>query len=94
MLPAHLDFPAEGDGRRTAGPATDETEALAGLRQVISWAWKAGDGNLWPKLRDLLKRELVNHAAAELKSNHTQIGKRLSMSRGTVIQLFKEYGLD
>jgi DNA-binding NtrC family response regulator len=93
ILPDDLDI-------RRGGPApacrTDvtEDEALAGLRQAIRWAWNSGAGNLWPRLQGLLERELLAHAAAELGGNKTQIGDRLAMSRGTVIQRLKGYGLE
>jgi two-component system NtrC family response regulator/two-component system nitrogen regulation response regulator GlnG len=71
-----------------------EAEALAGLRRAVAWAWKTGRTHLWPMLQGLLERELLKHAAAELKGNKTEIAKRLDLSRGTIIQRLKDHGLE
>ena len=93
VAPAHLDFSEE---RCAAVPATEggEAEAVAGLRQAVRWAWGSGEANLWPKLQDLLERELLTHAAAALAGNKTQIAERLNMSRGTVIKRLQAHGLE
>jgi DNA-binding NtrC family response regulator len=91
ILPAHLDLP----GRRAAGPAAEPSAeaALAGLNAAIRWAWQAHAEKLWPRLRDLLERELLRFALAELGGNQTQVADRLEMARGTVIKRLQEYGL-
>ena len=81
--------------RRTeSAPPTGADETLNGLRQAVRGAWSAGGMYLWPDLRNLLERELLKHAAAELAGNQTQIAKRLNMNRGTVIKRLQTYGLD
>ena len=81
------------DSPPAGAPASSEEEARAGLRLAVRWAWKTGQADLWPMLESLLKRELVKHAAGELKIK-TQIAERLGLSRGTVIDLFKAYDLE
>jgi DNA-binding NtrC family response regulator len=89
LLPAHLDFPAEGDGPCEGGVE----EAVAGLQRAIAWAWASEQPQLWPMLRDLLERELLKYALAKLGGNQTQVAERLDMARGTVIKRMQEYGL-
>jgi DNA-binding NtrC family response regulator len=71
-----------------------EADALAGMRQAIHWAWNAGQPNLWPQLQDLLERELLQHALAELDGNKSRVAERLNMNRGTVIKRLQAYGLE
>ena len=75
-------------------PRRAQDETVNGLRQAVRGAWSAGGMNLWPDLRDLLERELLKHASAELGGNQTQIAKRLNMNRGTVIKRLQAYGLE
>jgi DNA-binding NtrC family response regulator len=90
ILPAHLDFPS---GEACGHPAAEPSDALAGLRKAIQWAWDNHAHKLWPLLRDLLERELLTFALAQLGGNQTQVAERLDMARGTVIKRMQEYGL-
>jgi DNA-binding NtrC family response regulator len=92
LLPAHLDFPAEG-GDPSGTTADTPAEAAAGLRKAIAWAWTTNQQKLWPLLRDLLERELLQYALAKLGDNQSQVAERLDMARGTVIKRIQEYGL-
>jgi len=76
-------------------PAPDARaeDALAGLRQAIAWAWNTNQPKVWPLLRDLLERELLQFAQDRLDGNQTQMAERLDMARGTVIKRLQEYGL-
>jgi DNA-binding NtrC family response regulator len=64
------------------------------LRKAVQWAWSTCKTPLWPHLHDLLECELLRYAVAELNGNKTEIGKRLDMARGTVIDRLKKYGLE
>ena len=101
ILPAHLDLSTDhtGDGRAvlqghipSPDPATSE-EAVAALRKAIVWAWDTNQPKLWPLLRDLLERELVEFTVSKLQGNQTQAAERLDMARGTVIKRMQDYGL-
>jgi DNA-binding NtrC family response regulator len=94
ILPPHLDFPA-GDpcARPAPNPDAGQDEAVAGLRKAVAWAWDHRQEHLWPLLRDLLERELLAFALAQLGGNQTQVAERLHMARGTVIKRMQEYGL-
>src|SRR5262249_26171452 len=92
ILPAHLDFPAEGGGPPSPGDSTDD-EAIAAFHKAIAWAWNSDRQKLWPLLRDLLERELLKHALAKLGGNQSQVAERLDMARGTVIKRMQAYGL-
>ena len=83
-------------GAPEPAPATPagKDEALAGLRQAIHWAWNAGQPNLCQHLQDLLERELLQHALAELDGNRSRVAERLNMNRGTVIKRLQAYGLE
>lgn len=88
ILPTHIDF-------GTAEPAADasgESAALADLQKVIRWAWDSGQAKLFPMLHDLLERELLRFALAELDSN-TEVAKRLGLARGTIIGQRDRYKL-
>jgi len=101
ILPAHLDLSTDhtGDGRAvlqghipSPDPATSE-EAVAAMRKAIVWAWDTNQPKLWPLLRDLLERELVEFTVSKLQGNQTQAAERLDMARGTVIKRMQDYGL-
>jgi DNA-binding NtrC family response regulator len=85
VLPADVDLPTSSTA------AQDET--LAGLRQAIRGAWNANEQRLWPRLRDLLERELIQFAMRELKENQTEVAERLGMARGTVNKRWHDYGI-
>jgi len=74
-------------------PDVTEHEAVAGLCQAIRWAWGTERAGLWPLLHDMLERELLKFALAELGGNQTQVADRLGMARGTVIARLQKYGL-
>ena len=101
ILPAHLDLSTDhgGDGHATSEghapssvPVTSE-DAVAALRRAIVWAWDTQQPKLWPLLRDLLERELVEFTVGKLEGNQTQAAERLDMARGTVIKRMQDYGL-
>ena len=71
----------------------DAAPAIAGLRQAIQWAWDTNEPKLWPLLRDMLERELLQFSLAKLEGNQTHVAERLEMARGTVIKRMQEYGL-
>jgi DNA-binding NtrC family response regulator len=94
IVPAHLDCLPEtavaaGPHERTASA----DDAVKALRTAICWAWDSNQPKLWPLLRDLLERELLQHALSNLGGNQTQVAERLDMARGTVIKRIQEYGL-
>ena len=64
------------------------------LRDAVAWAWDTADAELWPLLRDMLERELLKHALAELDGNQSQVSERLGMVRNTVRKRMQDYGLD
>jgi DNA-binding NtrC family response regulator len=74
-------------------PEVAEHEAITGLCQAIRWAWDTQRMGLWPLLHDMLERELLKFALAELGGNQTQVADRLNMARGTVIARVQKYGL-
>jgi DNA-binding NtrC family response regulator len=82
-------------GEPTAPPRlADEEAAREGLRQAIRWAWTTGGDNLWTSLRDLLEKELLKFASAELEGNKTEIARRLGVNRGTVIKRLQDLDLE
>jgi DNA-binding NtrC family response regulator len=91
IMPADLGLPDEGAARQTSTGRRDGVEAL---REAVAWAWDSGDNELWPILRDMLERELLEHALAELDGNQTQVAERLGMVRNTVRKRMQAYGLD
>jgi hypothetical protein len=44
-----------------------QAEGAAGLYDAVEWAWKAGEKELWPLLRNMLERELLKYALSELR---------------------------
>jgi two-component system response regulator AtoC len=90
ILPAHLDFPSE---ETAGGPDTGSSLPVAALRQAIASAWHSDQKKLWPFLHDLLERELLAFALAELDGNQTRVAERLDMARNTVIKRMQAYGL-
>jgi DNA-binding NtrC family response regulator len=92
VLPADLDFAAEGSAGQAAANGADE--AAAALQKAICWAWDAGQPELWPRLRDLLERELLKTALDRLERNQTQVAERLDMARNTVSKRMQKYGLE
>jgi DNA-binding NtrC family response regulator len=93
VLPAHLDLAAWAGPCPRPGADASAEGARAGLRQAIAWAWSTNQPKVWPLLRDLLERELLQFARDQLDGNHTQMAERLEMARGTVIKRLQEYGL-
>jgi DNA-binding NtrC family response regulator len=94
ILPSDLDF-ADAAGS-DHGPGTldlSENEALAGIHQAIRWALNTGETNLSLLLGNMLERELLRSALAELDGNQAQVAKRLGIARGTVIEKIRKYGL-
>jgi two-component system response regulator HydG len=63
-----------------------ECEAVAALQQAFRWAWSTGQDKLYELLHDLLKRELVHFALAELNGNKAQAARRLGISRNSVTE--------
>jgi DNA-binding NtrC family response regulator len=92
VLPAHLDLASDAAGAAAAGPA-DAAAAAAALGKVIRWAWQSRQQGVWPFCHDLVERELLAFALAELGGNQSQVAERLGMARGTVIKRVQEYGL-
>jgi DNA-binding NtrC family response regulator len=101
ILPSHLDLGGDraddwgADFARNGSfstPASSE-DAVAALRQAIVWAWDTNQPKLWPLLRDLLERELVQFTVSKLDGNQTQAAERLDMARGTVIKRIADYGI-
>ena len=82
---------APADARPPA--AADAEAAVAGLQQAIRWAWATDQPRLWPLLRDLLERELLQFSLRELDGNQTRAAERLEMARGTLIKRMQDYGL-
>jgi two-component system NtrC family response regulator/two-component system nitrogen regulation response regulator GlnG len=83
----------EAEAAARATKDTGEAEGLANLTGVIRWAWQSGQQQLFPYLHDLLERELLRFALAELHGNQTRVAERLGMARGTVIARTQKYGL-
>ena len=94
LLPGHLELFSEDIVRHSdsLGPTTEET-AIAALRKTVDWAWNANYPELWPYLRDLLERELLQIAMERLDGNQSQIAERLGMVWNTVSKRIKTYGL-
>jgi DNA-binding NtrC family response regulator len=90
VLPEHLDFPCEGPT-----PAADgsEDEAATALRKAIARGWDLYPEEVWPRLRDLLERELLAFALARLSDNQSDVAERIGMARGTVGKRLEQYGL-
>jgi DNA-binding NtrC family response regulator len=94
ILPAHLpDFLSEAATALSSPLKGGSNEGVAGLRQAIRWAWESGQPELWPLLRDLLEKELLQFALTELEGNQSEVAQRLHVARGTVIARLKRYGL-
>ena len=91
IMPTDLGLPAEGVESQSN---TGHPDGAAALREAVEWAWNSGDNELWPVLRDMLERELLKHALAELNGNQTQVAERLGMVRNTVRKRMQAYGLD
>ena len=91
IMPADLGLPNEGAPLQSSAVRTD---SVAALREAVAWAWDSGDKELWPLLRDMLERELLQHALAELDGNQTHVSERLGMVRNTVRKRMQAYGLD
>jgi DNA-binding NtrC family response regulator len=89
ILPSHLEFLT--DAVRPA--AGSEDEAVAALRKAIVWAADANHPKVWPRLHDLLERELLRAALERFDGNQTRVADWLGMARGTVIERMKKYGL-
>jgi DNA-binding NtrC family response regulator len=70
-----------------------ESDALAGLRVAVRWAWHSGTAGLWPLLHDLLRRELLQFARAQ-GLNKSQLADRLGIGRTKLWDLLKELGLN
>jgi two-component system, NtrC family, response regulator AtoC len=92
IMPAHLDFGVAGHAA-PAAVVSGPDDPSAELHKVIRWAWQNGPGKLYPLLHDLLERELLRFALAELDGNQTQVAERLGMARGTVIDRMRKHAL-
>jgi DNA-binding NtrC family response regulator len=94
ILPEHLNCPEEKTGLTEAlAPQSEDEDAASALRRAIRRAWDSGQGELWPRLRELLESELLKFALAELGGNQTQAAERLGMNRGTLINRMQQYRL-
>jgi two-component system NtrC family response regulator/two-component system nitrogen regulation response regulator GlnG len=91
IMPNHLDLGASAGSGGTA--EDNDTAAIDSLRRAIQWAWKQEETKLYPLLNDLLERELLRFALAELDGNQTQVAERLGLARGTVIDRLRRHGL-
>jgi len=99
ILPVHLDLSTEHSTDAPSAPAAHGSlsdpatseEAVAALRKAIVWAWDTNQPKLWPLLRDLLEKELVQYTVAKLEGNQTHAAERLDMARGTVIKRMQDY---
>jgi DNA-binding NtrC family response regulator len=91
ILPGHFDLETGAD----VGGAEElsEDQAITDLVRTIRWAWNAGETKLYLRLHDLLERELLRFALAEMGGNQTQVAERLGLARGTVIARMQKYGL-
>jgi DNA-binding NtrC family response regulator len=89
-----LDFREAGaEAPAPDGHALGEDEARAGLRRTIGWAWDTGREDLWPVLRDMLERELLQFALTRLGDNQVQAARRLGVARNTLRDRVEKYGL-
>jgi two-component system nitrogen regulation response regulator GlnG len=103
ILPAHLDLEMEGSapfvpklefGNEVQSvDEINEEQAVAEMVKMIRWAWNTSQPRLYPLLHDLLERELLRFALAEMSGNQTQVAERLGLARGTVIARMQKYGI-
>ena len=94
LLPEHIDFQTPAAEVANATPApTAESEALAGLRKAIEWAWANKQPEVWAELQKMLEEELVRFAHTAVGGNQTDAAKRLGMGRTKVVELIKNLGL-
>src|SRR5262249_16124279 len=79
ILAADLELADRASGSAVSErPDVAEQEAITGLCQAIRWAWGTQRMSLWPLLRDMLERELLKFALAEMGGNQTQVADRLN----------------
>jgi DNA-binding NtrC family response regulator len=84
VLPAHLPEFAAAAG----GP-----DLAPDMARLVARAFDTHEEPLWPLLQDLLEKELLRVALDRLGFNQTRVAERLDMSRTTVIDRMKKYGL-
>jgi DNA-binding NtrC family response regulator len=92
ILPAHLDFRMKEIGGQPLD-GSGEGQARADLTRAICWAWNTGQPKVYSLLHDLMERELLRVALAEMGGNQSQVAERLGIARGTVITRMQKYGL-
>jgi DNA-binding protein Fis len=105
ILPVHLDFetdpnaalisklPSSTTTRVEIAEGPSEDQALSDLAKTIRWAWNTGRPKLYLLLHDMLERELLRFALAEMGGNQTQVAERLGLARGTIIARMQKYEL-
>jgi two-component system response regulator AtoC len=92
IVPSHLDIGPEnttGEGAEAA----NADESHGELDRLIRRFWDSGQAKLFSVLHDLMERELLKFALAELGGNQTQVAERLGLARGTVIDRMRKHSL-
>jgi Fis family transcriptional regulator len=71
-----------------------EKDPVAAVRKAIEWAWESDHTDLWPLLRDMLERELLQYALTACEGNQTHVAQRLGVVRNTVRKRIQQFGLE
>jgi nitrogen regulation protein NR(I) len=70
----------------------EEDPARVALRRAIELGLDAGHTNLYPRLRELLERELLGLALSRFGGNQVQAARTLGIARSTLWRWMQDYG--
>jgi DNA-binding NtrC family response regulator len=92
IMPEDIDF---GEAVAAPGPtgSPQAVDPRAALRSLIETAWRSGQPELWPHLRDQLQRELLVFALAQPGLSKVKLAKRLGCAKGYLYKQLELFGL-
>jgi two-component system, NtrC family, response regulator AtoC len=93
LVPGDIDFGPLSGAPATEPPATEaeEESVRAAMRRAIELALDSGQTSLYPRLRELLERDLLSLTLARLAGNQVQAARTLGIARSTLWRWMQDY---
>jgi len=89
LVPSDVEFGPPAAPSAAAPPLEEGMEAA--LKRAIELALESGQTNLYPRLRELLERELLRLALSRFGGNQVQAAKTLGIARSTLWRWMQDY---
>jgi DNA-binding protein Fis len=74
------------------GKVDDQDPVRAALRRTIELALESGNTNLYPRLRELLERDLLALTLSRFGGNQVKAARTLGIARSTLWRWAQDYG--